>query len=60
MGDRRARSKKEVDYTESLTEREWLRAIGVSEVMVEEDRYWPVCRLLPISHLKKLIDCRFG
>ena len=30
LGDRRARSKKEVDYTESLTEKEWLRAIGVS------------------------------
>lgn len=30
LGDRRARSKKEVDYTDSLTEKEWLRAIGVS------------------------------
>ena len=30
LGDRRARCKKEVDYTESLTEKEWLRAIGVS------------------------------
>jgi len=30
LGDRRARSKKEVDYTESLTEREWLRAIGAN------------------------------
>jgi len=28
LGDRRARSKKEVDYTDSLTEKEWLRAIG--------------------------------
>ncbi|XP_069945024.1 ATP-dependent helicase brm isoform X8 [Cherax quadricarinatus] len=33
LGDRRARSKKEVDYTDSLTEKEWLRAIGA----VEED-----------------------
>merc|ERR1719259_1112430 len=31
LGDRRARSKKEVDYTESLTEREWLQAIGAGE-----------------------------
>lgn len=29
LGDRRARSKKEVDYSDSLTEKEWLRAIGV-------------------------------
>lgn len=34
LGDRRARSKKEVDYTESLTEKEWLRAIGAN---MEED-----------------------
>merc|ERR1719341_3212290 len=30
LGDRRARSKKEVDYTDSLTEKEWLRAIGAN------------------------------
>ncbi|KAK8725983.1 hypothetical protein OTU49_010589, partial [Cherax quadricarinatus] len=31
LGDRRARSKKEIDYTDSLTEKEWLRAIGAME-----------------------------
>ena len=33
LGDRRARSKKEIDYSDSLTEKEWLRAIGVSTVL---------------------------
>lgn len=36
LGDRRARSKKEVDYTDSLTEKEWLRAIGAMEDDEEE------------------------
>lgn len=37
LGDRRARSKKEVDYTESLTEKEWLRAIGANMEEEEDD-----------------------
>jgi len=37
LGDRRARSKKEVDYTDSLTEKEWLRAIGGLEGDDTED-----------------------
>ncbi|RXG70372.1 ATP-dependent helicase brm [Armadillidium vulgare] len=42
LGDRRARSRKEIDYTDSLTEKEWLRAIGAveeegKEAMEEEE-----------------------
>jgi len=37
LGDRRARSKKEVDYTDSLTEKEWLRAIGANHEEGEDE-----------------------